>query len=107
MTTRVPEMTHAAEGDGRIVAGPPWPPVDPKQPLPVSRTRVWVGVVLFISGFAVGSSSSLFLAAKLGLGIIGLLLIVFSFFVLGLHRLCSRGRHPRKLYEHDSHLTNR
>jgi hypothetical protein len=54
-----------------------------------------------IGGFAVGTSSSLFPAAKLWLGLIGLLLIVFSFSVLGLHHLRSRERHPRKLYGHE------
>jgi hypothetical protein len=91
-------MTHASEGSGGIVAGPRWPPVDLKQPLPVSRTRVWVGLVLLISGFAVGSSSSFFPAAKLWLGGVGLLLMISSFLILGLHRLRGRERHPRKLY---------
>jgi hypothetical protein len=102
------EIPHDTAQDDHIIAPPPFDPKhDTKQPLPVSRTRVCIGLLLLISGFAVGSSSSLFPTAKLWLGIIGLLLIVSSFFVLGLHRLRFRGRHPRKLYEHDSHLTNR
>jgi hypothetical protein len=94
-------MTHPTERDSRIVAEPPRPPFDPREPLRVSRTRVWIGVLLLIGGFVVGSSSSLFPAAKVWLGVIGLMLIVFSFFVLGLHHLRSRGRHPRKLYAHE------
>jgi hypothetical protein len=98
---RVSNMTHGRLPENRIVAKPPLaePPFDPKEPLPVSRTRVCIGVLLLISGFAVGSSSSFFPAAKLWLGALGLLLIISSFFVLGLHRLRSgRGRHPRNLY---------
>jgi hypothetical protein len=93
---RVSKMTHGRLPENRIVAEPPF---DPKEGLPVSRTRVCIGVLLLISGFAVGSSSSFFPAAKLWLGALGLLLIISSFFVLGLHRLRSgRGRHPRNLY---------
>jgi hypothetical protein len=97
---RVSDMTHSRLPENRIVAEPPLaePPFDPKQPLPVSRTRVRIGLVLLIIGFAVASSSSLLPSAKLWLGGTGLLLIISSFFVLGLHRLHSRGRHPRKLY---------
>ena len=98
---RVSNMTHGRLPENRIVAEPPLaePPFDPKEPLPVSRTRVCIGVLLLISGFAVGTSSSFFPAAKLWLGALGLLLIISSFFVLGLHRLRSgRGRHPRNLY---------
>jgi hypothetical protein len=96
---RAPEVTHDITRDGRIVAPPPFDPKrDLKQPLPVSRTRVRIGLVLVITGFVVGSSSSLFPAAKIWLGV-GLLLIISSFFVLGLHRLRGgRGRDPRKLY---------
>jgi hypothetical protein len=102
---RAAEMTDGTTPDSRIVAEPPFtePPFDRKESLPVSRTRVWIGVLLLIVGFAVGSSSSLFPAAKLWLGVIGLLLIVFSFFVLELHRLHARGRHSRKLYR-DEHI---
>src|SRR5438105_1347990 len=96
---RPPEITHDTARDGRIIAGSPWPPFDPKQPLPVSGTRVRIGLLL-ISGFAVGCSSSFFPAAKLWLGSLGILLIISSFFVLGLHRLRSRGQDPRKLYGH-------
>ena len=99
---RAPEITHDTARDGRIIAPPiiAPPPFDPKQPLPVSRTRVCIGLLLLISGFAVGSSSSFFPAAKLWLGGLGLPLIISSFFVLGLHRLRARGRDPRKLYGH-------
>jgi hypothetical protein len=92
------ETTNNIARDSRIVAQPPGPPFDRKEPLPVSRARVWTGLVLLISGFVIGSSSSLFSAAKLWLGGIGLLLINASFFVLGLHRLRCRERNPRKLY---------
>jgi hypothetical protein len=95
---RVSDMTHGRLPENRIVAQPPFDPKEPRQTLRVSRTRVCIGVILLISGFAIGSSSSLLPAAKLWLGVIGLLLIVSSFFVLGLHRLRARGRHPRKLY---------
>jgi hypothetical protein len=105
---RASKVTHDITRDGRIVAPPPFDPKrDLKQPLPVSRTRVRIGLVLVITGFAVGSSGSLFPAAKIWLGGVGLLLIISSFFILGLHRLRSHGRHPRKLYEHDLHLTSR
>ena len=97
---RAPEVTHHITRDGRIVAPPPFDSKrDLKQPLPVLRTRVRIGLVLVITGFVVGSSSSLFPAAKIWLGGVGLLLIISSFFVLGLHRLRGgRGRDPRKLY---------
>ena len=96
---RAPEVTHDITRDGRIVAPPPFDPKrDLKQPLPVSRTRVRIGLVLVITGFVVGSSSSLFPAAKIWPGGVGLWLIISSFFVLGLHRLRGRGRDPRKLY---------
>src|SRR5947199_10136293 len=64
---RVSNMTHGRLPENRIVAEPPLaePPFDPKEPLPVSRTRVCIGVLLLISGFAVGSSSSFLPAAKL------------------------------------------
>jgi hypothetical protein len=94
-----PEVTDHITRDGRIVAPPPFDPKrDLKQPLPVSRTRVRIGIVLMIIGFAVGSSSSLFPAAKIWLGGVGLLLIISSFFVLGLHRLRGRRRDSGKLY---------
>src|SRR5436309_3596635 len=100
----VSDMTHDRLPENRIVAEPPLaePPFDPKQPLPVSRTRVCIGLLLLISGFVGGSSSSFFPVAKLWLGALGLLLIISSFFVLGLHRLRARGRDPRKLYGHES-----
>jgi hypothetical protein len=97
-----PEITHDTARDDRIIALPPFDPKhDLKQPLPVSRTRVCIGLLLLISGFAVGSSSSFFPTAKLWLGALGLLLMISSFFVLGVHRLRARGRHPRKLYGHE------
>jgi len=92
------DMTHGTAHTNDIIAQPPFDPKELQQPLRASRTRVCIGVILLISGFAVGSSSSLFPTEKLWLGIIGLLLIVSSFFVLRLHRLHARGRHPRKLY---------
>jgi len=98
-----PEITHDTARDDRIIAPPPFDPKhDMKQPLSVSRTRVCIGLVLLISGFAVGSSSSFFPGARLWLGGVGLLLIISSFFVLGLHRLRGRGQDPRKLYGHES-----
>ena len=97
-----PEITHDTARDDRIIALPPFDPKhDLKQPLPVSRTRVCIGLLLFVSGFIVGSSSSFFPAAKLWLGGLGLLLIILSFFTLGMHRLRAGGRDPRKLYEHE------
>jgi hypothetical protein len=99
---RTSEVTDEMGRDSRIVAQPPFtePPFDRKESLPVSRARVWTGLVLLISGLIIGSSSSLFSAAKLWLGGIGLLLIIASFFVLGVHRLRCRERHPRELYGH-------
>jgi hypothetical protein len=91
-------MTDSTGHTTRIVAEPPFDPEEPQQPLRVSRPRIWIGIVLLISGFAIGSSSSLFPAAKLWLVVTGLVLIVSSFCVLGLHRFRTRGRHPRKLY---------
>jgi len=93
-------MAHGTAQTNHIVAQPPFDPKEPRQTLRVSRTRVWIGVILLISGFVIGRSSSLLPAAKLWLGVVGLLLIVSSFFVLGLRRLRERGRHPRKLYGH-------
>jgi hypothetical protein len=91
-------MTDSKAHTNRIVAQPPFDPQEPQQPVRVSRSRIWIGIVLLISGFAIGSSSSLFPATKLWLGVAGLVLIVSSFGVLGLHRFRTRGRHPRKLY---------
>jgi hypothetical protein len=100
---RPAQMTHGTAHTNHIVAQPPFDPKEPRQTLRVSRTRVWMGVILLISGFAISSSNSLLPAAKAWLGVIGLLLIVSSFFVLGLHRLRARERHPRKLYG-DEHI---
>ena len=100
---RPSKMTHVTARTSHIVAQPPFDPKEPRQTLRISRTRVWIGVILLISGFAIGSSSSLLPAAKLWLGVIGLLLIVSGFFVLGPYRLRTRGRHPRKLYG-DEHI---
>jgi hypothetical protein len=89
-----------------IIAQPPFgsgPPIDPKQRLPVSEARAWLGIVVLVIGVVAGLSALLFDAAKLWLGGIGLLLIIASFWILGLHRLRLRpghGRDPRKLYAH-------
>ena len=89
-----------------IIAQPPLgsaPPFDLKEPLSVSGARVWLGIFLLVIGPAAGFSAPLFIAAKLWLGGIGLLLTIASFWILGLHRLRLRsghGRDPRKLYEH-------
>ena len=89
-----------------IIARPPLgsaPPFDPKEPLSVSGARVWLGIFLLVIGPAAGFSAPLFIAAKLWLGGIGLLLTIASFWILGLHRLRLRsghGRDPRKLYAH-------
>ena len=88
-----------------IIAEPPFgsaPPFDPKERLPVSQARVWLGIVVLAIGLLVGFSAPLFVAAKLWLGGIGLLLVIASLWILGLHRLRSgRGRDPRKLYAHE------
>src|SRR5437667_2420940 len=99
---RASNITHRTSPDSRIVAEPPLaqPPLDPKEPLPVSRTRVCIGLVLILIAFAVGAASSFFPEAKLWLFAATVLVMVCSFFVLGLHRLHSRGRDPRKLYPH-------
>jgi hypothetical protein len=99
---RASEMTDETARDSRIVARPPFtePPFDRKESLPVSRTRVCVGLLLLLTTFAVGALSSFFPAAKLWLFAACVLLIVCSFWVLGLHRLRSAGRDPRRLYGH-------
>ena len=100
---RESEITQNTPRATDIIAQPPFgsgPPFDPKEPLPVSRARVWLGLAILIIGLAAGFSAPLFPAAKLWLGGIGLVLIISSFFVLGLHRLRARGRDPRKLYGH-------
>jgi hypothetical protein len=101
---RTPDMTHDTLPESRIVAKPPstQPPFDPKQPLPVSQTRVCIGLVLLVIASAVGLASSFFDAAKLLLFAATVVLMMCSFFVLGLHRMrtCGRGRDPRKLYGH-------
>ena len=99
---RVSDMTHGRLPENRIVAEPPLaqPPFDPKEPLPVSRTRVFIGLVLLLIAFAVGAASSFFPAAKLWLFAATVLVMMCSFLVLGLHRMRSRGRDPRKLYPH-------
>ena len=99
---RASEMTYDANRDDHIVAQPPFgrPPVDLKEPLPVSRTRVCIGLLLLIGSFAVGVGTAFFPAARVWLFIASALLLICSFFVLGLHRLRLRsaGRDPRKLY---------
>jgi hypothetical protein len=92
------DTKSATACEARIVAQPPF---DPKEPLPVSRTRVCIGLLLFISGFALSSSSTFFPSARAWIASIGILLIICSFFILGLHRLRGRGRDPRKLYGHE------
>ena len=89
-----------------IIARPPFGsrlPFDPKERLPVSQARAWLGIVVLVIGLVAGFSALLFVAAKLWLGGIGLLLIIASFWILGLHRLRLRaghGRDPRNLYAH-------
>jgi hypothetical protein len=98
---RVSNITHGRLPENRIVAEPPLtqPPFDPKERLPVSNARVCIGLVLVVIAFAVGVASLFFPAAKLWLFAATVLLMICSFFVLGLHRLRSgRGRDPRKLY---------
>lgn len=103
------EMLYHQMAD--IIAPPPFgsgPPFDPKEPLRVSRRRVWLGIVILIIGLAVGFSAPTFPIAKLWLGAIGLLLVIGGFWILGLHRPRSGARRdPRKLYAHQTHLTNR
>ncbi len=102
---RASKVTHDRSRDDQIIAPPPFgpPPFDPKEPLPVSRTRVCVGLLLLISSFAVGVGCAFFPAAQLWLFAACVLLFVCSFWVLGLHRLRARacGRDPRKLYGHN------
>src|SRR5437867_16683 len=65
-----------------IIAPPPFdsgPPFDPREPLRVSRRRVWLGIVILIIGLAVGFSAPAFPTAKLWLGVIGLPLVIASF----------------------------
>ena len=108
---RASEVTHDRSRDDQIIAPQPLAqlPVDLKQPLPVSRTRVCVGLFLLISSFALGVGSAFFAAAQLWLFAACALLSVCSFWVLGLHRLRAHagGRDPRKLYGHQTHLTHR
>jgi hypothetical protein len=98
------ETTQNAARETDIIAQSPFgsgPPFDLKQPLPVSRARVWIGILVLVIGFLAGFSAPLFIEAKLWLGGIGLFLVIASFWILGLHRLRSgRGRDPRKLYAH-------
>jgi hypothetical protein len=105
------DTTQKTPREADIIASPPFgsgSPFDPKEPLRVSRRRVWLGIVILIIGLAVGFSAPAFPTAKLWLGAIGLLLVVASFCILGLYRVRSgRGRDLRKLYAHQTHLTNR
>ncbi|MGH7983238.1 MAG: hypothetical protein ACREFF_08850 [Candidatus Udaeobacter sp.] len=105
---RASDMTHGTSPDSRIVAQPPFgqPPFDPKEPLPVSRTRVRVGLLLLITTFGVGILSSFFPAARVWLFAGCVLLIIYTSWILGLHRLRARGRHPRKLYGLSQGLNN-
>ena len=99
---RTSENTQNTPFETDIIAQPPFgsgPPFDPKQPLPISRTRVRIGLFLLLSTFAIGVASSFFPAAKLWLFAGCALLVVCTFWILGLHRLrFGRGRDPRKLY---------
>jgi hypothetical protein len=99
---RPSEMTRQTPGNARVVAQPPIGrrPFDPKEPLPVSRRRVRVGLLLLISSFAVGVGSAFFPAAKSWLIAACVLLWMCSSWILGLHRLRPRGRESRKLYGH-------
>jgi hypothetical protein len=101
---RESESKQNTARETQIIAQPPFgsrPSFDPKQRLPVSRTRVLLGITLLIIGLAVGFSAPVFPTAKLWLGGIGLLLIIPSFWILGLHRLrFDRTRDPRNLYAH-------
>src|SRR5262249_46098635 len=95
MHMHAPDMTDDRSRDSGIVAKPPLgqPPFNPKEPLPVSRPRVCLGVVVLVIGLVAGFSVPLFVAAKLWFGGIGLLLMSASFWILGLHRLrWGRGR---------------
>src|SRR5437870_346721 len=106
MLMRQSDTPQNASREADIIAQPPFaskPPFDPKEPLPVSGVRLWLGIFLLVIGLVAGFSAPLFVAAKLWLGGIGLLLMIASFWILGLHRLHLRsghGRDPRKLYEH-------
>src|SRR6202035_4515784 len=97
---RSPDMTHGTSPVSRIVGQPPFarPPFDPKEPLPVSRTRVRVGLLFLITTFGVGILSSFFPAARVWLSAGCVLLIICTSWILGLHRLRARGRDSRKLY---------
>jgi hypothetical protein len=103
---RQSDTPQNASRETHIIAQPPFgsgPPFDPKEPLPVSGAGVWLGMFLLVIGVVAGLSALFFVAANLWLGGIGLLLIVASFGILGLHRLRSRSRHvrhPRNLYAH-------
>jgi len=100
---RVSDITQSTSPDGRIVAQPPFsqPPFDPNEPLPVSRGRVRVGLVLLIVTFGAGILSSFFPVARVWLFAGCVLLIICTSWILGLHRLRARGRDPRKLYGHE------
>jgi hypothetical protein len=101
MDMHASDMTDGRSRDRRIVAHPPFgqPAFDPKEPVPVSRTRVRVGLLLLIITFAAGIVSSLFPVARVWLFAGCVLLILCTSWILGLHRLRVRGRDPRKLME--------
>src|SRR5438105_4523361 len=105
------EITHSTLPASGIVARPPFgrPPFDPNEPLPVSRRRVCIGLLLLIGSFAVGVGTALFPAAKVWLFAACVLLLICSFLVLGLHglRLLSAGRDPAKTVWTPAQLTNR
>jgi hypothetical protein len=100
---RASELTDETAEDCRIVARPPLT-VDHRL---IAKNRFRSPEYVFASGFsslfttfAVGALSSFFPAAKLWVFAVCVLPIVCSFWVLGLHRLRSAGRDPRKLYGH-------
>jgi hypothetical protein len=97
------DMKDDESRDSRIVAQPPFgqPPFDPKEPLPVSRIRVRVGLLLLIITSAVGVLSSFFPAERVWFFAGCILLAICTCWIFGLHRLRARGRDPRKLYEHE------
>src|ERR1043166_44811 len=97
------EAIQNTAGKTDIIAQPPLgsgPLFDPKEALPVSRARVWIGIAFLIVGLVAGFSAPLFIEAKLWLGGMGLFLVIGSFWILGLRSVRGRGRDPRNLYAH-------
>jgi hypothetical protein len=99
---RASEMTDETAEDCRIAARPPLtePPFDRKESLPVSRIRVCVGLVLLVHHLRCWRPKFL-LPYGQGMGVCRLCSANrVQLWVLGLHRLRSAGRDPRKLYGH-------